>query len=297
MRYIMFFLFIGFLVLSVRPAKAAEVVLTNGDRISGTILQDSAESLTIATEAMGKVTLDRAFVERPCYEECPSAEHPKEDRVKWDRSLSAGYSRWGGNTVKTQANGELKMNRKTEQDETTFKGSLYYASSEGKMDAQQWYILGRYAYSFGPKKHWYHFYRLEADHDRFSDIDYRLTPATGLGCWFADGEEYKLMTELAVAHEYTNYRTGASSNEALLTPRVYYERLIMEKLRFSQDLIGYVPVDGYDQYRLRSETSLKHSLNDRLSCRLSFIDEYNADPAAGSKDNDYRLIYALEYSF
>ncbi len=292
------------LIAAAFDVHAEEIILKNGDRITGAILSDSASVLIVQSEALGTLTVDRVFVQSPAYaqQDFQSAqqldEGQKKDIVEWARKVSVGYQQSGGNTKGAQGNTGLHINRKTETDEWTAKTSLYYSESEEKMDAQKSYGSLRYAYSFGEGKQWYHFYKLEADHDRFANIDYRLLPSTGLGYWVSDADDYKLMGELAVGHEHTSYRDGSpSSNQAVITPHAFCQKLLFKNFRFEADFMMYVPVESYDQYRLRSENSVEHSLTNKVSWRLSLIDEYSAAVSGNTKKNDYRIIYALEYGF
>ena len=66
------------------------------------------------------------------------------------------------------------------------------------MNAQRYDGMARYAFSFGKHLAWYNFYAFEAMHDRFANIDWRLTPSTGLGYWFADEAAWKATVELAL---------------------------------------------------------------------------------------------------
>lgn len=285
-------------------AFAEEIILQNGDRITGNILSDDASVLTIQSDALGTLSIDRAFVQAPAYNKeglsgsIQEAEEQKQHAVEWARKLSIGYQKTGGNTDKNQLNSGVDIKRKTDSDEWAGNASLYYSSADNKMDAQKSYGSLRYSYFFGDAKAFHHFYKLEADHDRFANIDYRLLPSTGIGYWFSGQEKYKFMQELAIGHEHTAYRNNIPrSRQTVIMPRVFYNKNFFKDFWTEIDFIMYVPMDSFDQYRLRSENSIVYLLTERLSWRLSLINEYNAVPAADAEKNDYRVIYALEYGF
>ena len=287
--------FVVFLSASVR---AEEVVFKNGDRITGSILNDSRQSITVRSQALGTMVVDRDFIESPVFDDSGLVQQAEEKKAEWNRQVSLGYGRSGGNTVKSEVDGSLSIARKTEDDELTFRASAYYSSADKKMDAQKYYGMARYAFSFGEDLKWYNFYKLEADHDRFSNIDYRIIPAAGLGYWLSDIDNWKFMVELAGGLERTDYRDGKdSSAKFVAVPRGYLKRLLIKDLWFEQDIVFYVVADDLSRYRLRSESSLIHMLTEQLSWKFSLIDEYNSDPAGGIRENDYRLIYTIDYSF
>lgn len=281
-------------------AQAEEIYLKNGDRLTAeAIIKEDEGNITIKTEAMGEITIRRDFVKRisGVKEEVPEAK--KTTEVIWQRELSLGYNKSSGNTKTNQLSLSLFVNRKIEQvNEFTLKGDTYYSSSNEKMDTQKWSGMIRYAYSFGENKRWYKFYKFETDHDRFANIDYRIIPVVGIGHWFYDLPEIKLMAELGMGLEHTVYRDQTEdSDEIILTPRAFLEREIFDNSKLSQNILLYPNVEDFSIYRIRSETTLATSLNQKLTWHLSLIDDYNSNPFGSAKSNDLRLISSLAYSF
>lgn len=282
-------------------AYADEVYLKNGDRITGEIIEEKEKEISVKTEALGIVSIRRNSVERIVkagVEKLP--EESKEiGEVIWQREIAAGYNRTTGNTRDSQLSIGFFINRnKKHVNEITLKGDAYYSSSNRKMNAQKWWGMARYAFSFGSAKKWYNFYRLESDHDRFADIDYRLIPSTGVGYWFYDLPEVKLLAELGVGLEHTDYRSKIKDrDEAILIPRAFFEKTLFTNSKISQNLYLYPALEDFNEYRLRSETILAVALNKKLSLRLSLIDDYNSAPPEDTKKNDLRLMSSLAYSF
>lgn len=295
-----FKLLILFLFLTQISLFAEVIHFENNDRITGTIISEGDSSLTVKSKLLGKIILDKNYIKKITKvskdKGGQKGKKPKE-RTRWKRKISAGFTQVNGNTETSEFYADLLISRKTDLDEFTIKGNAYYSSSDDKMDSQQWYSLIRYAHSFGKLRKWYNFYKLEVDHDRFADIDYRLTPSSGVGYWFFDKKKLKFMAESGLGYEYTSFRNGSSEGEVILALRTYFEKRILAKLNFSQDISLYPSLEDFGQYRLRSETSLIHPLKDNLSLKLSFIADYDSDPVASAKETDTRLISALEYSF
>ncbi|MFC1667436.1 YdiY family protein [Candidatus Omnitrophota bacterium] len=280
---------------------ADEVYLKNGDRLSGKVIEDSKEAVAIETEALGKLRLEKRFVERVVRDEkIKHLKADKEDEDKkalWKREIAIGYAKSGGNTQKNNLSTSFYANRKTQDNEFTLKGSFLYASSNRKMDAQKWNGMARYAVSFWERK-WYNFYKVESDHDRFANVDYRIVPSLGLGYWFNDGPTWKAMAEVAVGLERTNFRDGTKdSEEAILVPRAFFEKKLWAESSIKEDLYVYPRLEDMGVFRLHSETIFENPINDSLSLRISVIDDYNSEPARNSKKNDVQIISSLAYSF
>ena len=292
-------------IFSLLNTSYADVVyLKNNDKITGRIIEETQESVSIETDAMGiisikKSSIDNIAVSKKTVLKAPVPLPAEDKQITWKREVALGYNRVTGNTRESQLSGSFLISRNNKHvDEWALKGNIYYSSNNRKMDSQKWYSNGRYAYSFGSTKRWYNFCNMEADHDRFADIDYRLLPSTGIGYWFYDIPEFKLMAEAGIGYEHTAYRSNIKNgNEWVLIPRAFLEKQLFTNTTISQDMIYYPAFENFNNYRLRSETTLKVAMNSKLSIRISLIDEYNSVPPEDVKKNDLRLITSLACSF
>jgi putative salt-induced outer membrane protein YdiY len=272
----------------------------NGDKISGKIITENDKTVVIESNTLGTISLDRTHIASII-----SASKPPEESTEkagtaklWDNKISLGYSQSGGNTTKSSFSGSLLFHRKTIDDEFHLRATGSYGSSNKKMDSQKWDGLVRYAYSFYGKK-LYYFYKFEIDHDYFANIDYRLVPSTGIGCWLSDKPDWKFLTELGLGFQNTNYRDDTSAtNQMAAIPRLFLEKKLTDRIRFVQDLLLYSSLDYVGEYRLHSETSLINPLNDIFSVRLGFTYDYNSDPASSTtKKEDFQFITAIDCAF
>jgi len=291
---IIFFCF--FIFINLGNVFAEEIYLKNGDRISGKIINETDLMVVIETEAMGQIFIEKDFIK---YKEKKQINEAKKRKpLLWQRKASVGYSQTSGNTEASQGSVELSINRKTGDDEWTGQLKAYISTSNEKMDAKKFYGMGRYAFSYSEDLKWYNFYKVEADQDHFANIDYRLIPSTGIGYWFSDEENWKLMTEGAIGFEHTNYRDETDSdNEVILIPRGFLEIKLIGNLKFSEDIILYPSLSEGGEYRLHSETALINPINEKVSWRVSFIDDFNSNPSGNTKKNDFRLISSVDYAF
>jgi len=291
-------------------AEEVTVIMKNGDRVSGTRLSEADTGVVIETSSMGQVTISKEFIVEiapgataaaavPVVAEVP-AEEPQvaeKEPCPWSGELSAGYSQSSGNTRKSSFLTEAKADRKTDEDEINLKSTVQYSSSEKKMDTQKWYNLARYARSFKDSV-WYYFTKIEVDHDYFANINYRITPSVGIGYWFSDTDDYKLLAEIGAGYQHTNYRDATKdSNDPILTPRGYFEKKVFKNSRISQEVILYPSLKDTGDYRMHSETVWTTPISDKVSFKLSFIDDYNSNPAAGKKKNDTILASSLSHAF
>jgi len=287
-------LMVFFLLFAPAAAWAETFTLTNGDRITGDVVTEDDVCLSVKTQALGIVVLKKAFIKKP------EVSKIEEEAAKvWKGEVSIGYEKNTGNTRDSSLTAGVTLARKRkERDETTFKVTVDYSSSGGAMDKQEWYGLGRYARSLGKEKKWYDFYSLEADHDRFGGIDYRLSPSAGLGYWFSDNDDLKLLTECGIGVQYTQYNNGTKNEtEPILTPRLYLEKALWGASRVTEEFRLYPSLGDLGVIRLRSETSFINPINETLSLKLTLTEEYDSQPGAGVKKNDLCFTSELVYSF
>lgn len=281
-------------------AYADEVYLKNGDRITGIISEERQSAWIVETESMGSVIIQKVHVDKIIStipkEDLQETEKPA-TKSPWQVELEAGMDRRRGNSSSTEAMGKFKFNRRNDHDEWTFMGKGYYSEQDRKMNSRKYGGSGRYAFSFGPDLKWYRFTRLEADHDRFANVKFRTTPSVGLGYWFSDADDFKLMTELGVGVTYTDDITGFSNQTELeMIPRLYFKKAIFENSALSENFSIYPSVTESGDYRFISETQFEHPLNRHLSLRLSLLNEYNSNPGPDTKSNDLRFTTSVAWS-
>ncbi len=284
-------------LFSFNAVEAAEIFFKNGDRLTGEILSETPEFYTVESVVAGRISVDRNEVERLILEPQPEEEEIKPDL--WDIKIKGGFDRQRGNTKTTELQGGFLIHRKVEKEnEFHLQGDAFYGAENRKMNAQRYSGMTRYAFSFGSSRKWYNFYKLEADHDRFANIQYRFVPSTGLGYWLSDAEAWKLMGELGVGTSHTHYRMGKDDeHELVLIPRAYGDIRFLRESRFYQEIIFYPSITDWGQYRLHLDTGLKNPLSEMVALVFSWVNDYNSDPGPGVKKHDMRLTSSLEVTF
>ncbi len=294
-----FFIILFFYLITPSLSFADEIYLINNDKLSGEIVKETDKEVILFSPILGDVLIKREKIREIVTEKGGESLNVKKSKKNlWKKELSIGYNLSRGNTEQSQSSVMFFANRKTKYNELTLKGESFYSSKDKKMDSQRWNAFTRYAFSFGESLKAYNFYRFEADHDRFADIDYRLTPFTGIGYWFFDKEEFKLMAEAGIGFEHTIFRSDKKDkNDAILVPRVFFEKKLFGQLTFSQDIFMYAPFSDIGGYRVHLETIFTNPIDENFSLKVRLIDDFDPKPSAGTKKNDLRLISSLVYSF
>lgn len=214
----------------------------------------------------------------------------------WTREISLGYTRSSGNTDNAAL--DLRALAKTELDTGDFstRFDLGYSQSDNQMDSQDWTSLTRYAHDISEDGRWFNPWTLEIFHDKFADIDYRVTPSIGLGYWFLQDEDRKFSLEGAFGYEKTEYYND-SDETMIFQARGYYEQKILDNAKISQEVIVTPALDGESGVRVKSETGFTNPLSDSLNLDTRYIVDYDSEPAAGKTSTDTKLVVGLNYSF
>lgn len=284
------------------PVGADTIRLKNGDQLSGVIRSEDDDAVTLEHLWLGTLLIKRASITEIVRE--PSAApalpplEPKESEVDWTRKITLGYDLTRGNTIKEGLAFQMMASRKTKKNELALQARGNYASTNQEMDTQRYGGSARYAYSFGQEMKWYKFYKLEGEHDRFSNVDWRLLPSLGVGYWFADTEDWKAMTEIGAGWERTEFRDGTSErSDVVVIPRAFAQKRIFGDAVVSETLTIWPNISETGEFRFRSETKLTNPLTEALAMEVAFINEFDSNPGSDVKENNARLTSSLVYTF
>jgi putative salt-induced outer membrane protein YdiY len=227
----------------------------------------------------------------------PVRKEARKERL-WKNRASLGYTFVGGNTDREQGSIVLESNRKTKSKHTRLKFEAFTAEQNGSRTEEQYYGLASHDVRVNAASRWYTTYQIEAEKNRFRNLDYRVTPGIGIGYWWIDKPNLQLKTEGLLAYEMVKYKNGSrAENTILLVPSLYYKKEFGNGITISEDLKFYPSLEDLDQYRFRSETAFRQPIRENLSWKISLIEDYNSLPAEGDDKLDYRLVTGLEYEF
>lgn len=217
----------------------------------------------------------------------------------WAGDVFVGYNNSNGNTKKASANASAQAVKKIDNKTFTLKGSLSYSETNTNMDTQKWDALAKYAFDFGKDDRWFNFYQVYVDHDYFSDIDYRVTPSSGLGYHIARSEDWSWDVDGGLGYRITRHRVNTSNDDEALTAvaHTFMKKRLLEKAFLSEDLTAYPGLKSDAGVVLRSETAFTNPLSAQLDLELKYIVDYNSEPAAGKKKTDTQFIAGLKYKF
>lgn len=217
----------------------------------------------------------------------------------WKGYIFAGYNQTNGNTKKGSANLEAEATKKLSWSEIKLKGTMSYSETNRNMDGQKWDALAKHTFDFGEAKRWFSFQQVYADHDYFSDIDYRITPSAGLGYHIIVREDLVWDADAGVGYRITRHRINKAADDEAITALVhsFCKKQVFAKAWLSEDVTVYPSLKDGSDLVLKSETAFTNPLTEKLDFQIKYIIDYASQPAEGKKKTDTQLVIGLKYSF
>jgi putative salt-induced outer membrane protein YdiY len=310
---------------------ADEVVMANGDRLTGTVVRAAEGTLILKTGysepvkievskiksistdspvevhmAGGEVlrgrlaTLEGSVVVRPSDDRGETAIAWASVKAinpprKWTGSVTVGANMQSGNTDRLSASLAAHAVRRTEVDRFSMRFLYNYAEEEDELTERNAYGALKYDYFF--TRRFYGLLSVELFSDEFKDISLRTAVGPGVGYQVWEEERRTLMLEAGLA--YFNEDRSEGEDESWITGRLSADltlRLLSWAV-FSDYLIVYPSLKETGQYQLRNEAGLSNSLGAHWSLKLTNILEYDSQPEPGIEKTDLSWILGLQYSF
>lgn len=319
------------LLLAVSPLHADQIELKNGDRLSGTIVKYTGETLVFTTPYSKEIPIAWAEVQavstdEPYWVKLSSGEyvsarfvshgdgvHLESEKVEGTGPLaladvvSIGVppgARWGAD-VKVAVNGSqgntetfafgaaAEAVRETDDDRLRFGGSMARESKDSDDTVKNSRGYGYYDYHLGA--HWDlgGFVTLEYDH--FKDLDLRTTVGAGPGYRFIDNKIMLFKVRAGLAYVNENFKNDPDRDYASAVVGDEFRWTISEAQSFYQLLDVYPSLADAKDLLLHAEVGFRQSLMKSLFVELALVDDYDNDPPDDRKKNDFKYLVQLGY--
>lgn len=321
--------------LWVPAALADQILLKNGDRLTGTVVKAEqgvltlktayAEKLEIQADAVQSISTDQPVEVRlqggemlsgPLQTSAgelqvlPGAERgattiawaqvasinvPPAPPSVWSGNLFLGAYRQSGNSDRTSASLGGEATRRSARDRFSLSLLYNYAKEDHQLSARDTYGAIKYDYFFTQK--FYGYLGVELLKDRFKDLNLRTIVGPGVGYQLWDDPVKSLAFEAGLAY-FSEDRITAADDQwltARLGARLRYK--LSEQVTFSDNLTIYPNLEAGGEFTARNEAALVTTLAGPWSLRLANVLEHDSDPAAGIKKNDSKSSVNLQYSF
>ena len=224
----------------------------------------------------------------------------EQQKPKWDTTASAGLTLTRGNsetllfavtaaTARTWDKNKLSlgadMTYGTTKDQTTDVTTRDTDSYHGYIQYDRLFTERFYGYA-----------RAEGLYDSIADIKYRAILSPGAGYYLIKQTNIDFCVEAGPAFIFQKLGDDESSYVTLrLAEKFHYA--LSDRARIWESVEWLPKVDDFNNYIVNAEAGIAADLTQKKNLSLSIVlrDTYNSVPATGRKENDLKLIAAVNY--
>lgn len=315
---------------------ADEIILVNGNILTGEIVKLEGGKLTIKTDYSQPIEVETAKIKKVTtdkpvdvylvsgevlkgkimtVEEGKIAVEPAPGQtpttVEWPKVASMVTPpkvppKWKGNIAigATQQSGNTERKGASvgaeairKTDMDRFTFRFLWNYAEDKDDITARNTYGLLKYDYFFTKKVYAYLALEGYNDKFKDWRFRYVVGPGVGYQIWDDEVKMLLVEGGVAYSYEDRYAGQNFDYMAARLAADFRYKFGKYVTFADQLVIYPSLKYGGEYTLRNEASLLSPLGASWSLKFSNIFERNSDPPPGVEKDDVQWILALQYSF
>ncbi len=296
--------------------KTAVLNLRNGDRLTGTIIDETTNQITFRSTWHNILVIPLAEIKsREGLQPAPAVQAPQPNvpipspaptvisvppvtakkAKRW-----AGEAQMGLDLLFSERDRQLLSGRfKSTYSAPPLLASLDYQGAYGKTDGliSDNRMFGSVKVDWNFAKHLYAYTLGAAGYDEVARIDFRYEVGPGLGAHVLKTANVVLNVEGG-----GNYQVQFRKEEERVDS--YYLRLaedftwkITSRLTWDEKFEFFPRVEHWEQYRFRAETNLRFALVNNLSVILTLMDQYDTQPARGVPQNILQLTSSIGVKF
>lgn len=303
------------------PAQAAPaapprtLVLTTGEVLRGTVLAETADTLTLSHPVLGTLTIPKSQLKQsvetpaaapatlpdpapPVVPAPPPPPPPETFWQGWKGQVEAGISGSSGNSENFNTRSGIKLTRNTPDTDTAIAGTHSFATDDGEKSKNRAEIEGRNDWKYGESP-WGLFTQGRLEFDEFTNYKWRLTGSVGPSYTLFKPDPVLLRFRVGIGGSYE--WAGPDPNETFV-PEGLAGVDFTWKINDRQSLFAnfeYLPsLRTPPDFRLDTKAGWQILVDPKtnLLLKVGFADRYNTNPGEQKRnDVDYFLTLALEF--
>lgn len=321
--------------LAAGVANADEVMLRNGDRITGEVVRLEGGKLLIKTSYAGNLRIDWSQIatlstDQPVYISLDDASRVK---AVFGQSDTGATTLTGGDWLDTgpMALERIKgMTRKPEPPvKVTGRINVGVSATSGNTDTQKIHadaetiarsVKNRFTlggainrtedqkietesnwiaylkYDHFISKKWYAYSNADMENDKFKDISLRTTLGVGTGYQFYETPQTNLSLEGGVNYVNTDYELGMDDSYPAGRWGLKFDHFLFgSKTQFFHQQEGFSALDDSGNLFVRSQTGLRWPVVERLAATAQYNVDWDGNAAQGRSSTDRTVLFTLGY--
>jgi putative salt-induced outer membrane protein YdiY len=319
-----------------QAVSADEIILDNGDRITGTVVKGEGGKLIIETGYSDPVSIDISRIENIRTDGKLDVHLVTGEILKgpvrtndsgqvvvestgdrsaatftWDRVAAVNPppvlpARWKGNfnvgaSFQTgnaeRTNIALGAEAARRTEQDRFALRFLHNYAEEESSVTARSYFGAGKYDYFFTERYYAYLAAELLKDKTKDLNLRTVVGPGVGYQFWDDAVTSLSVEAGIAYFSEDLKTGTDKDWITARLAGDYRRVLREGVVFTDLLVIYPSLERARDYKLRNEAVITTSLTDGLSLRIANILDHDGNPPEDVKRNDWYWIVGVQYIF
>ena len=290
MKYLLFFLCLAGLAQTLK-AETQTLHFSNGDRISGQVIGESQNHVTLKTQFGQEMVIPREFLKEFLAEVSSEeiADAPSMKAVRdWDLhiELNSAFSR--GNTDSELINLHADYEFEREKHRYSVDFSSLREEKEGDQVKEQDRLNLGYNYLYSER--WFFALNGTIEQDPVALLEHRvsLNPAIGYDIW----NETDRTLNIQVGAGYSSERTDESDeSSSLIDWRLNYAQYILDgELEVFHKHQIYRNMEGRRNTVFNSQSGVRFELNDFVYVNIQLNYDYDTEPAQNTDAEDVTFL-------
>ena len=304
------FCFLLLLALSCNTAHTRELLLTNGDLLSGNVVEEDPQQVVLDHPLLGRLLIDRSKIVAitdqhtpvevggPGSQLSPSTREPAMLPAQGDsinQRIEFGLSGASGNSRNSDFRLGYQRRNQSVQRYSVFKSSYRRQSSDGKTEENDFFTELTYDWLM-PNSRWFRFAQGRYDWDDFEDWHSRVSGSGGSGYIFVDHADLRIAGRLGLGLTQTyGGEDDELDPEGIVGFDSHWQINDRQTLELTNTL--YLQLDEFGE--LRNLTSLAWLIKldqfSGLDLKLGVDNEYESISAGDSRSNDLKYDLSLTW--
>lgn len=304
-------------------ALADQIVLKNGDRLTGKVVSTSEEKVTIITELAGTVTISRTNVEKviidppevkvinvsdqrePDQSATVPANADSRTAAKtalttgWDGSVNVGFSLTSGNADTSTFTAGIRAEKSGKSDKwTTYLNSLISRNRVADVNVTTSNaIWGGLRYDRNLTKKIFAFASYDFERDKPQRLNFRSVLGAGLGYHVIKNEKTELDVFSGAAWNRTWFVGADNTSSAEVQIGNTLKHKFTERIKLQQGFTLYPNISNTGDYRFVFDSTLSADVTKRIGVFVTIGDRFNSAPLIGVERNDFLFATGLKWAF
>jgi len=315
---------------STAPVLADHITLKNGDRVTGTVVSRTDETIEVDTEYAGVIKIAASMVDKITPEptaDASSTEKPASDAVKpevkpatepakdevvplfghgrafgildgWTGNATIGYNYASGNSKTATLTTSLRAVKEGKRDKlTVYARSLWFSSRKSGVSittSNAFWGGARYDRTIDDKL--FGFISYDFERDRPKKLLFRSIVGSGLGHHTIKNDR----TELDLLGGIAWNRTW-QADEKTDTPEglagASLKQRINGRLKFQGTATFFQNITDVQEYRFITDSTVSVDVTKRVGIFFTIGNRFNNDPPRNTEKNDFLFTTGLKWNF